>query len=282
MMPKPYLPPHFECIDDPSMFAVVFNNEGRLISVDGVNGVTLSTTALSTSGSFLGASDFQFGIVTNSIGHNPYSAWTSQNFHAACVSTASYRLNFTSPQLISAVLVFNRQDTSTASIMNRPINSRYTVQGRAANGTIIDTATLYSATTVVVRNFAANPMLAPPAAPSVTDASLPIAGGENLARYLRITSAQAQFLHFRELQVFDASLVNVARGRSCATSGAPRAGTECGKATDGIIDFDSTTEGTGLFHHSSSAAGEWVEWDFGSPVDVKRIVLLNRWRSLWT
>jgi hypothetical protein len=154
-----------------------------------------------------------------------------------------------------------RQD----SVINRPVINRYNVTTRAANGTAIESATLWSNATVVVRGLSSPfnpPVLPDPASPAQ------LAGRDSWVRYVRITLPSANFLHIRELFVFDATMTNVARNRSCSMSAAVRTSTQagvgttgCNRAVDHVVDFDNTGEGLGLFHHSSSSAGQWAEWD---------------------
>jgi hypothetical protein len=156
-----------------------------------------------------------------------------------------------------------RQDGGT--LINRPVINRYNVSTVHANGTNVEAATLWSNATVVTRTFSTGftaPVLPDPAAPSQ------LAGRDSWVRYVRLTLPSANYLHIREVMVFDSTLTNVARNKSCTMSAAVRTSslagvgtTGCDRAVDHIIDFDNTAEGFGLFHHSSNLANQWAEWD---------------------
>jgi hypothetical protein len=150
-------------------------------------------------------------------------------------------------------------------VFNRPSINRYNVTTRAANGSTVEALTLWSNATIVTRTFSsgfAAPVLPSPGAPAQ------LQNRDGWVRSVRLTLPTAQILHIREIMVFDATLTNVARNRSCTTSSgervSPLAGvgtTGCDRAVDHIIDFDNTAEGLGLFHSNGSTAGQWAEWD---------------------
>lgn len=228
----------------------VFDVNGRLMSINGTNGVVASNVvATAFNSSLLGAGDFGAGI-SNGFGQNPYTAWggsaLSMGYHAGSpFPNASYTLRFPAT-VLSQVMLLTRQDGGT--VINRPVINRYTVNITHANGTNLEAQTLWSNATVVTRTFSTGfnpPVLPDPNSPAQ------IAARDSWVRYVRITLPSANYLHIRELMVFDSTMTNVARNKSCTMSGAVRSGvasvgtTGCDRAVDHIIDFDNTGRGPG-------------------------------------
>jgi hypothetical protein len=176
----------------------------------------------------------------------------------------------------------------------------------------METVPVASNASVVVRNFSA--AFNPPVTPDPTAASQ-IAFRSMATRYVRVTSGQSQYLHFRELMVFDDTHTNVARGKACySNAGCLNPSNCCDKAVDHIVEQDNTDinnlcvlgcrqshaikcllPGTLThfpqssasnfappprgYHASTTTVGSWVEFDLGGVYNVSNVVIFNRWLS---
>ena len=145
-------------------------------------------------------------------------------------------------------------------------------------GNITGSASVNSSSMVAVLNF--DPPYSMPLLPQA-DEPFQRANAGTWARFVRVSRPAAStpnFIHFHEIQAFDALGVNVLRGKQCTSSHPPRyEQSSCGKAVDGVISMDPSNYDD-LFY-SGATADTFSEWDLGALFSVRRIVLYNRWQA---
>ena len=136
------------------------------------------------------------------------------------------------PNPISSAVFVNRVDCCA----NRVIQFNSKMQLLNYNGTVTSIPFTSNAT-ISTFNFRA---AAPAPTPDPTSAVQTSATNRLLnVRYVRINAAPANYLHFRELYVFDLTMVNVALLKNVTSSAQYSALYPAQSGVDGVIDFDN-------------------------------------------
>ena len=190
---------------------------------------------------------------------DPYNLCRTNEFvNAACVGASDYyEATFSAAAVVSSVVFVNRLDDSFGE---RIVAGSGVVQLVAADGTA-DIWQSFAAAggNGTVSRFVFAPV-DPPAPPE------PVDEGAAGVRYVRITAAPGQCLHFHELYVFDASYTNVAAGRNATSSGQAGAGS-ADAGVDGVIDMDETGPAQ-MVNGSACDGSAW--WTLAAPSSTCR------------
>ena len=186
-----------------------------------------------------------------------------------------------------ALIYFVNRYTETGPLNNLAItNGTGTVTVYSQSGTQLASAALLSNTVTTIASgalgsagVAAMGMSTPigPGYPNPADPWQSSFAGQNLGvRYLNITNAPGQFLHFRELFVFDTTWTNVALNKPVTSTpmyvGDPTTYLNT-MGNNGIIDYDPLS---GDMIHTISSSNVWWCVDLGGVYNVTRVVLFNR------
>ena len=181
------------------------------------------------------------------------------------------------PTLISSVVYVNRMDSCCWARVN---TSASVIQLIAPNGTVVQQAPIPDGRTVTTLTFANAQTTA--IAPDPTSAFQTSAANRlALPRYIRIASAPATCLHFRELYVFDTTLTNVALFKTTTASVGALYTDASGSYTpsmgvDGVIDMDNAA---GNMYNSPCDGSGWWQVDLGGVYALSSLMFFNRYAT---
>jgi hypothetical protein len=187
----PALPPR----PVPGAELLLFNNRCQLISALAIPGVSVTGSAGTADSPLTGGADLMLGVPSGTTagyatwGHNPYTSWGGSGYlSAACSQGATWTVTFP-PTTVSQAMLVTRQDGTNNPIINRPIINRYNITLRDAAGAVVESRTLWSNNTVIVRSFPSAPYL--PVA-QVLPNPLSVAqlrARDTMIRYVRLSTA---------------------------------------------------------------------------------------------
>ena len=163
-------------------------------------------------------------------------AATSPMVHAGCAPTDTWTVTFRPPVSIATVYVVHRRDSTSCSgdCGNRIVQGAGRLTMANTAGAVVASAGFPSLVSVSILAFGTV------ALPSMGGTAAWADSNRTGVRYIKIVGAVGTYLHFRELFVYDASMVNVALGQ--ATSSSPLYDPTCTAAmgVNGVIDMDAS------------------------------------------
>jgi len=173
------------------------------------------------------------------------------------------------PTPLSSAVFVNRLDCCN----NRVLQFHSTVQALNYNGT---TTVMPFTSNGTVSTFAFQaPQPAPTPSPSDPLQVSPTNRLLNV-RYVRLQAAPANYLHFREVYVFDTTYTNVAALKNVTSSAQYSALYPNTAGVDTIIEFDNPSSGN-MFHSSASDGSGWWQVDLGAVFNLTKIIVWNRY-----
>ena len=188
---------------------------------------------------------------------------------------------------VSLIYFVNRGTNNGANFNQQITNGTGTVTVYSQAGAPLASALLTSATVTTVASGVLGPAgvvaqgLSPPVGPGYPNPADPwqasFAAQKYAVRYINLTASPNNFLHFRELFVFDSTWTNVALNKPVTATpqylGDPTLYL-ASMGNNGIIDYDSSS---GDLTHSLSGTGNaWWAVDLGGMYNVTRFVMFNR------